>query len=142
MHIKTGISLNRQLSLTCRSIPALEKRALPAITLIHKVDSLEDALILANDSNYGLTAGFYGSEEEGGQFFEASETGVNYVNRPRDLQPAPGRPISRLEVGKPAAPVVLGRVGPIICSVICANRSGPSFVNRILQICLALRPTG
>ena len=53
------------------------------ITLIHKVDSLEDALILANDSNYGLTAGFYGSEEEGGQFFEASETGVNYVNRPQ-----------------------------------------------------------
>ena len=53
------------------------------ITMVHKVKDLEQALELSNDINYGLTAGFYGSETEAGQFFEASEAGVNYMNRPQ-----------------------------------------------------------
>ncbi len=51
--------------------------------MVHKVKDLEQALELSNDINYGLTAGFYGSETEAGQFFEASEAGVNYMNRPQ-----------------------------------------------------------
>ncbi len=38
---------------------------------------------LANDVNYGLTAGFYGSEKEAAWFFDKIEAGVTYVNRPQ-----------------------------------------------------------
>ena len=53
------------------------------ITLVHKVESLDQAMTLANDTEYGLTAGFYGSEEESRWFFNHIQAGVNYVNRPQ-----------------------------------------------------------
>jgi 1-pyrroline-5-carboxylate dehydrogenase len=59
-----------------------EEMFLP-ISLVHKVQDLEEALELANDTRYGLTAGFYGSEEESRWFFDHIQAGVNYVNRPQ-----------------------------------------------------------
>lgn len=53
------------------------------ITTIGKVKNLEEAMQRANEVNYGLTAGFYGSEEETGWFFDHIEAGVAYVNRPQ-----------------------------------------------------------
>ena len=53
------------------------------ITTIAKVKSLEEAMKYANDVEYGLTAGFYGSEEEAKWFFEKIEAGVTYANRPQ-----------------------------------------------------------
>lgn len=53
------------------------------ITMLHPVSSLEDAMGYANDSEYGLTAGFYGSEEEASWFFDHIEAGVTYANRPQ-----------------------------------------------------------
>ncbi len=53
------------------------------ITTLAKVSSLEEAMRLANDVNYGLTAGFYGNEEEAQWFFDQIEAGVTYVNRPQ-----------------------------------------------------------
>ncbi|RMF28568.1 MAG: aldehyde dehydrogenase family protein, partial [Chloroflexi bacterium] len=53
------------------------------ITMVHKVNDLEEAMTLANDVVYGLTAGFYGSKEEAAWFFERIEAGVTYVNRPQ-----------------------------------------------------------
>jgi len=53
------------------------------ITMIHKVSNLEEAMQLANDVDYGLTAGVYGSTEEAEWFFENIEAGVNYANRPQ-----------------------------------------------------------
>jgi len=53
------------------------------ITTIGKVDNLEQAMQMANDVNYGLTAGFYGSKEETKWFFEKIEAGVTYANRPQ-----------------------------------------------------------
>ena len=53
------------------------------ITLVHKVESLEQAMALANDTEYGLTSGFYGSEEEIEWFFDHIQAGVNYANRPQ-----------------------------------------------------------
>lgn len=61
--------------------PFWKKELFLPITLIHKFQTLEQALLLANDSDYGLTAGFYGSPEQGQQFFDASQAGVNYLNR-------------------------------------------------------------
>jgi 1-pyrroline-5-carboxylate dehydrogenase len=47
------------------------------------VDSLETAMELANDVDYGLTAGIYGNKDEVQYFFENIEAGVNYANRPQ-----------------------------------------------------------
>lgn len=52
------------------------------ITTLAKVNSLDEAMTLANDVNYGLTAGFYGSKEETQWFFENIQAGVTYANRP------------------------------------------------------------
>jgi 1-pyrroline-5-carboxylate dehydrogenase len=53
------------------------------ITMIHAVDSLDEAMTLANDVDYGLTAGFYGSEKQTAWFFENIQAGVTYANRPQ-----------------------------------------------------------
>ncbi len=53
------------------------------ITMIHKVNSLEEAMKLANDVDYGLTSGFYGSKEEVRWYFDHIQAGVNYANRPQ-----------------------------------------------------------
>ena len=53
------------------------------ITTITRVNDLNEAMNLANDVSYGLTAGFYGSLDEAEIFFDKTEAGVNYVNRPQ-----------------------------------------------------------
>jgi 1-pyrroline-5-carboxylate dehydrogenase len=53
------------------------------ITTVAKVADLDEAMQLANDVNYGLTAGFYGSPEETKWFFENIQAGVTYANRPQ-----------------------------------------------------------
>ena len=53
------------------------------ITTIGKVDSLDEAMQIANSVNYGLTAGFYGSPKETKWFFDNIEAGVTYANRPQ-----------------------------------------------------------
>ena len=53
------------------------------ITTIGKFNTLEEAMVLANDVDYGLTAGMYGNEEEAEYFFDKIEAGVTYANRPQ-----------------------------------------------------------
>jgi 1-pyrroline-5-carboxylate dehydrogenase len=53
------------------------------IVMIHPVKDLYEAMELANDVKYGLTAGFYGTENEVGWFFDNIEAGVVYANRPQ-----------------------------------------------------------
>jgi len=53
------------------------------ITTIGKVSNLDEAMSLANDVAYGLTAGFYGSVEEAKWFFDHIQAGVTYANRPQ-----------------------------------------------------------
>ncbi len=53
------------------------------VSMIAKVSSLDEAMGLANDVEYGLTAGFYGSEEETQWFFDNIQAGVTYANRPQ-----------------------------------------------------------
>lgn len=50
---------------------------------IAPVDSLDEALTLANESDLGLTAGFFSADEaEVEKFLDTIEAGVVYVNRP------------------------------------------------------------
>jgi 1-pyrroline-5-carboxylate dehydrogenase len=53
------------------------------ITTLTRVNNLDEAMRLANDVDYGLTAGFYGSKAETKWFFENIEAGVTYTNRPQ-----------------------------------------------------------
>jgi 1-pyrroline-5-carboxylate dehydrogenase len=53
------------------------------ITTIGKVKNLDEAMSIANNVNYGLTAGFYGNEAETDWFFDKIEAGVTYTNRPQ-----------------------------------------------------------
>ncbi|MBN2148982.1 MAG: aldehyde dehydrogenase family protein [Anaerolineales bacterium] len=53
------------------------------ITTIASVKDLEQAMQLANDVNYGLTAGFYGTVDEAAWFYDRIEAGVTYANRPQ-----------------------------------------------------------
>jgi 1-pyrroline-5-carboxylate dehydrogenase len=51
------------------------------ILLLHRVGNRDDAMHLANESNLGLTAGFYGAADEIAWFHEQIEAGVTYANR-------------------------------------------------------------
>jgi 1-pyrroline-5-carboxylate dehydrogenase len=61
---------------------AREEQFLPLV-LVDEVDSVAEAIALANASEYGLTAGFYGAREEIDGFLDRIEAGVVYVNRPQ-----------------------------------------------------------
>ncbi len=53
------------------------------ITMVHKVKDLDEGMALANDVDFGLTAGFYGNSEEAKWFFDNIQAGVTYANRPQ-----------------------------------------------------------
>ena len=51
------------------------------ILMLHRVAGRDEAMQLANDTNLGLTAGFYGRADEVPWFHEHIEAGVTYANR-------------------------------------------------------------
>lgn len=53
------------------------------ILMLHRVRGRDEAMRLANDSDLGLTAGFYGGADEVPWFHEHIEAGVTYANRPQ-----------------------------------------------------------
>jgi 1-pyrroline-5-carboxylate dehydrogenase len=53
------------------------------IATIAKVENMDEAMRHANEVNYGLTAGFFGSDDETSWFFDHIEAGVAYANRPQ-----------------------------------------------------------
>ena len=63
--------------------PLWREELFAPLVLVAEVDSLDQALARANDTDYGLTAGFYGAADEIPSFLERIEAGVVYVNRPQ-----------------------------------------------------------
>jgi 1-pyrroline-5-carboxylate dehydrogenase len=53
------------------------------LVLVGAVDDMDEAIARANASDYGLTAGFYGSTDETERFFDTIDAGVAYANRPQ-----------------------------------------------------------
>lgn len=62
--------------------PLWARELFAPLVMLARVDSLDQAMALANDSDFGLTAGFFGAEDEVPWFFEHIEAGVTYANRP------------------------------------------------------------
>jgi 1-pyrroline-5-carboxylate dehydrogenase len=64
------------------SHPLFTEELFVPITLVAEVITLEEAIDLANGTEYGLTAGiFSGDEGEIAQFFDRIQAGVTYANR-------------------------------------------------------------
>ena len=61
--------------------PLWKQEMFVPITTIGRVNSMDEAMRIANDVTYGLTGGFYGSEEEEDWYFDHIEAGVTYANR-------------------------------------------------------------
>jgi 1-pyrroline-5-carboxylate dehydrogenase len=51
------------------------------LVMIDPVKSLDEAFALANDVDYGLAGGFFGTREEAEEYFRQIQVGVVYVNR-------------------------------------------------------------
>ena len=63
--------------------PMWQRELFAPLVLVAPVETLEQGIELANASAYGLTAGFYGSDEECERSFESLQAGVLYANRPQ-----------------------------------------------------------
>lgn len=63
--------------------PVWHEEMFAPIAMLARVDNKEQALALVNDSPYGLTAGFYGTDDEAEWFYDRVEVGVAYSNRPQ-----------------------------------------------------------
>lgn len=53
------------------------------ILMVQRVSSNDEAMRLANESSFGLTAGFYGSRDQVAWFQEHIQAGTTYANRPQ-----------------------------------------------------------
>jgi len=94
------------------------------ITTVARVDNLEQAMKHANDVNYGLTAGFYGTPEEANWFFENIEAGVHMPTGRRAPLREPGLASSHLAGGRVLAHLVKTAVDITMYSSTCTSRSG------------------
>jgi 1-pyrroline-5-carboxylate dehydrogenase len=63
--------------------PLWQREMFVPIVMLARVPDKETGMQLTNDSPLGLTAGFYGDEEETRWFFDNVEAGVTYANRPQ-----------------------------------------------------------
>ena len=89
------------------------------ITTLAPVDDISEAIQLANDVNYGLTAGFYGRDAEVKYFFDHIEAGVAYANRPQGATTGawPGfQPFGGWKASGSSGKNAGGRYYPCICT--------------------------
>src|SRR6266496_1513954 len=63
--------------------PLFAEEMFVPIAMLCRVRDRNEAVRLANDSRFGLTAGCYGNDEDAAYFFDNIEAGVTYVNRPQ-----------------------------------------------------------
>lgn len=63
--------------------PLWQREMFVPIVMLARVPDKETGMQLTNDSPLGLTAGFYGDQEETQWFFDNVEAGVTYANRPQ-----------------------------------------------------------
>ena len=91
---------------------------------------------LANDVNYGLTAGFYGSPQEAEWFFDKIEAGVTYANRPQGATTGAWPGFQPFGGWKGSGATGKNAGGCITCRCICTSRSAPWSQRNVIMICL------
>jgi acyl-CoA reductase-like NAD-dependent aldehyde dehydrogenase len=65
------------------SHPLWQREMFLPIVMLHRYTQRDEAMRLANLTNMGLTAGFYGASDEVPWFQDNIEAGVTYANRPQ-----------------------------------------------------------
>src|SRR6478609_7391214 len=65
------------------SHPLWKQEMFLPIVMLHRYRDKDEAMRLANDTDMGLTAGFYGGADEVPWFQDHIEAGVTYANRPQ-----------------------------------------------------------
>ena len=65
------------------SHPLWKQEMFLPIVMLHRYRDRDEAMRLANDTDMGLTAGFYGGADEVPWFQDHIEAGVTYANRPQ-----------------------------------------------------------
>jgi 1-pyrroline-5-carboxylate dehydrogenase len=63
------------------SHPAWKTELFVPLVVIGKVNSLDEAMNMTNDTVYGLTGGFFGTPDEAQWFFDRIQVGTAYANR-------------------------------------------------------------
>jgi len=63
--------------------PLWSRELFAPFVLVAPVENVDEGIARANALAFGLTAGFYGGEEETERFFGSIEAGVTYANRPQ-----------------------------------------------------------
>lgn len=63
--------------------PLWNQEMFAPVVMMQRVSDREHAMVQANASEFGLTAGFYGAADEVAWFFDHIEAGVTYANRPQ-----------------------------------------------------------
>lgn len=63
--------------------PLWKREMFVPILMLHRYTDRDEAMRLANDTDMGLTAGFYGGADEVAWFNDNIEAGVTYANRPQ-----------------------------------------------------------
>jgi 1-pyrroline-5-carboxylate dehydrogenase len=81
--LERGYYVQPVLAEAALSHPLWRREMFLPILLVHRVRDREEGMRLANDSDLGLTAGFYGAPDEVPWFHEHIEAGVTYANRPQ-----------------------------------------------------------
>lgn len=61
--------------------PLWSRELFVPFVLVGPVQTVDEGIARANAGDYGLTAGFYGAQDETERFFDAIEAGVCYANR-------------------------------------------------------------
>jgi 1-pyrroline-5-carboxylate dehydrogenase len=63
--------------------PLWRRELFAPFVLVAPVATIDEGIARANDAEYGLTAGFYGADDETERFFGSIDAGVAYANRPQ-----------------------------------------------------------
>jgi 1-pyrroline-5-carboxylate dehydrogenase len=58
-----------------------KKEMFVPVVMIDRIKNLDEGIELANNVEYGLTGGFFGTKEEAKEYFRRVQVGVAYVNR-------------------------------------------------------------
>ena len=125
--VDNGLDAGAYASLTVveadRSSEVWTKELFMPLVAIAPVDGLDEAIVRANETDYGLTAGIYSRDDaEVERYFDEVEASVVYEIDEAGPRLAPGPACSQLVAGRPRAALGKEPEGLTTCNSTCASR--------------------